>query len=52
MKNDLELRAELNKHLESALAIARELSDTDVEYLIETVLDVSRSGDIEGSAKQ
>ena len=51
MKDDAKLRAELEKHLENALAAARDLGDTDVESLIETTLDVSRSGDLDGSAK-
>jgi hypothetical protein len=51
MKDDAKLRADLERHLEEALAVARDLGDSDVESLIETTLDVSRTGDLDGSAK-
>ena len=47
MKTDSELRAFLLEHLESALAIAEELSESTVSYMIETTLDQARSTDVD-----
>ena len=47
MKDKAELRKALLDHLEGALAIADELNESAVGYLIETALDQARSRDID-----
>ena len=47
MKDESELRKALLEHLEGALAIADELHESAIGYLIETAIDQARDRDLD-----